>query len=49
MFRKYFKYFAVNNLKLKTGLNGYVYDFSDIYNIIDISSIINIYKYLTKK
>ena len=30
-------------------LNGYVYDFSVDYNSIDVSDIINIYKYLIKK
>ena len=34
---------------IKTGLNGYVYDFSVDYNIIDTSNIINIHKYLIKK
>ena len=33
----------------KTGLNGYVYDFFVDYDIIDISNIINIRKYLMKK
>ena len=33
----------------KAGLNGYVYDFSVDYNIIDPSDIINILKYLMKK
>ena len=33
----------------KTGLNGYVYEFSVGYNIIDTSNIINIHKYLMKK
>ena len=33
----------------KTGLNGYVYDISVGYNIINTSNIINIYKYLMKK
>ena len=39
-----------NNIK-KTlnGLNGYIYDFFDDYNIIDTSNIINIHKYLMKK
>ena len=32
----------------KTGLNGYVHEFSLDYNIIDTSNIINIYKYLMK-
>ena len=34
--------------KKKTGLNGYVYDFSVDYNI-DTNNIINIFKYLMKK
>ena len=42
------KDFPVNNMK-KTGLNGYVYEFSVDYNIIDNSNIINIHNYLTKK
>ena len=33
----------------KTGLNGYVYEFSVGYNIIDTSNIISIHKYLMKK
>ena len=33
----------------KTGLNGYVYEFSVDYDIIDTSNIIDIDKYLTKK
>ena len=33
----------------KTGLNGYVYNFSVDYNIIDTSNIIDIHKYLKKK
>ena len=36
---------------MKAGLNGYVYDFSVGYNIIDIINIINIinaHKYLVK-
>ena len=41
------KDFFVDNMK-KTGFNGYVYDFSVDYNIIDISNIINIHKYLIK-
>ena len=46
------KCFTVNNMKKnppKTGLNGYVYDFFVDYDIIDISNIINIRKYLLKK
>ena len=33
----------------KTGLNGYVYEFSVDYNIIETSNIIDIHKYLMKK
>ena len=36
-------------MKKKTGLNGYVYEFSVDYNIIDTSNIIDIHKYLMKK
>ena len=41
------KDFTTNNMK-KTGLNGYVHEFSLDYNISDTSNIINIYKYLMK-
>ena len=41
--------FTANNMKKKTGLNGYVYEFSVDYNIIDTSNIIDIRKYLMKK
>ena len=40
--------FSVDNKK-KTGLNGYVYDFSVNYNASDTSNIINIHKYLMKR
>ena len=33
----------------KTGLNGYVYDFSVTYRVFDTSNIIDIHKYLIKK
>ena len=33
----------------KAGLNGYVYEFSVDYNIIDASNVINIHKKLMKK
>ena len=33
----------------KTRLNGYVYEFSVDYNIIETSNIIDIHKYLMKK
>ena len=42
------KKFSVDNMK-KTGLNGYIYDFSVDYNTIDTSNIIDIHKYLMKK
>ena len=41
--------FTVNKMKKKTGLNGYVFYLSIDYNIIDVSNIINIHKYLMKK
>ena len=40
--------FSANNMT-KTGLSGYVYDFSVDYRAFDISNIINIHKYLMKK
>ena len=43
-----FTYNIVKKKKKKTGLNGYVYDFSVDYNI-DTNNIINIFKYLMKK
>ena len=42
------KDFITNNMK-KTGLNGYVYELSVDYNIINTSNIIDIHKYLKKK
>ena len=42
------KDFLAGNMK-KTGFNGYIYDFSVDYNIIDVNDIKNIYKYLMKK
>ena len=42
------KDWSVNNMK-KTGLNGYVYDFSFYYDAIEIDDILNIYKCLMKK
>ena len=33
----------------KTGLNGYVHDFSVDFNTTDISNIVDIHKYLIKK
>ena len=37
-----------DNMK-KTGLTGYVYDFSADYNIVTVNNIKDIYKYLMKK
>ena len=33
----------------KTGFNGYIYDFSTDYNVVTISDIQNIHRYLMKK
>ena len=42
------KDWSVNNLK-KTGLRGYVYDFSVDYNAIVVPDILEIHKHLMKK
>ena len=42
------KEFSKGNTK-KTGLNGYVYDFSVDYDAIAVADILNIHKYLVKK
>ena len=42
------KDFTANNLKYP-GLNGYIFEFSVDYNIIDTNNIIGIHKYLIKK
>ena len=42
------KDFSVDNMK-KTGLNGYVYDFSVNYDAIAVDDILDIHKYLMKK
>ena len=39
---------SVDNMK-KTGLNGYVYDFSVDYDAIAVADILDIHKYLVKK
>ena len=39
---------SVGNMK-KTGLKGYVYDFSVDYDAIAVADILDIYKYLMKK
>ena len=41
------KEFSVDNMK-KTGLNGYVYDFSVDYNAIPVDDILGIHKYLVE-
>ena len=44
------KDFSVDNMKKKkTGLNGYVYDFSVNYDAIAVDDILDIYKYLMEK
>ena len=40
--------FSVDNMK-KTGLNGYVYDFSVFYDAIAVDDILDIHKYLMEK
>ena len=42
------KYFSVNNMK-KTGLSGYVYDFSVDYDAMSVDDILEFHKYLMKK
>ena len=42
------KDFSVDNMK-KTGLNGYIYDFSIDYDAIAVDYILDIHKYLMKK
>ena len=42
------KDWSVDNMK-KTGLNGYVYDFSVDYNNTAVDAILDIHKYLMKK
>ena len=37
-----------DNMK-KTGFNGYIYDFSNDYNAIAVSNILDIHKYLMEK
>ena len=43
------KDFSVDNMKTKTGLNGYVYDFVVDYDAIAVDDILNIHKYLMEK
>ena len=42
------KDWSPDNMK-KTGINGYVYDFSVGYDATDVDDILNIHKYLMKK
>ena len=42
------KDFSVDNMK-KTGLNGYIYDFSVDYDAIAVDDMLDIYKCLIKK
>ena len=46
--RKHLKRLSVDNIK-KTGLNGYVYDFSVDYHATAVDDILNIHKYLMEK
>ena len=48
MSRKHFKRLSVDNMK-KTGLNGYIYDFSADYDALAIDDILDIHRYLMKK
>ena len=47
MSRNIAKDFSVDNMK-KTGLNGYIYDFSVDYDAIAVDDILGIHKYLMK-
>ena len=42
------KDWSQDNMK-KTGFNGYIYDFSTDHNVIAVSNILDIHKYLMKK
>ena len=42
------KYFSLDNMK-KSGLNGYVYDFSVDYDAIGVDDILDIHKYLMEQ
>ena len=43
------KDWSTDNMKKKTGFNGYVYDFSVDYDATDVDNIVDIHKYLMKK
>ena len=48
MFRQCFERSSAGNMK-KTGLYGYVYNFSVYYDSIDVDDILDIHNYLMKK
>ena len=43
------KDWSVGNMKKKTGLNGYVYDFSLDYDDTAVNDVLDIHSYLMKK
>ena len=43
------KDWSLDNMKKKTEVNGYVYDFSVDYDATDVDDILDIHKYLMKK
>ena len=43
------KDWSTNNMKKKTGFNGYVYDFSVDYDAPDVDDMKDIHKYLMEK
>ena len=49
MFRKYFKRLYSREYEKKTGLNGYIYDFSVDYNPITVDDILDVQNYLMRK
>ena len=46
--RNILKDWSIDNMK-RTGLKGYVYDFSVDYNAIAVADILDIHEYLIKK
>ena len=43
------KDWPADNMKKKTEINGFVYDFSVDYDATDVDDILDIHKYLMKK
>ena len=43
------KDWSLDNMKKKTGFNGYFYDFNVDYDATDVDDILDIQKYLMKK